>query len=137
MGRQNSEPLHLEEAKSTLNQSQKVTLFTPNYIRKHFKTAPISFECHSRLNRNLTRKDDTSGDEEIMAMQNLLNIIYEVSIINLKKIQAPSDEVKQIIHHYLPLRIDGNFGVKSEISVQRFQKFLKLPQDGVVSDTLW
>jgi len=59
-----------------------------------------------------------SPDEEVQSLQNALNIIFEALIIEMNK--NPSNENSPAIQNYLPLRVDGYFGEKTEASLLKF-----------------
>lgn len=48
-----------------------------------------------------------------------------------------TSESQTIIQNYIPLRVDGFYGEKTEALVIKFQKHSKVYEDGIVSDSLW
>lgn len=51
----------------------------------------------------------------------MLNLIFEVSIIEMMaNIKELSSDSQSVVHNYIPLRIDGFYGEKTEASVVKF-----------------
>lgn len=109
----------------------------PVSIRKHFKVAPQTVALHQKFSKVLKHVPESpaSPDEEVQSLQHAMNIIFEASIIEMSR--NPTNESSPAIQNYLPLRVDGYFGEKTEASVIKFQRHIKVPEDGVVSEQLW
>ncbi|CDW81608.1 mitogen activated protein kinase family [Stylonychia lemnae] len=130
---------HDDERKHVSQQSQqKLSFSIPNYVRKEFKVAPDRILIPQKLSQNLKKVKDeyqNTVDEEVQSLQHMLNLIYEVSVLQMK--QNKDQESQNTVQNYLPLRIDGIFGDKTESQVIKFQKHVKVAEDGVVNDVLW
>lgn len=68
-----------------------------------------------------------------------MNLLWHDSVISLyekKKLESLSD-AQALIQNHVPLKVDGNFGEKTESCVKYFEKYLNLQQNGIVTEFIW
>ena len=104
---------------------------TKQYQLQALPNTQMNFNPHipQKLQSILYHGNLNQNEDDVMILQNLLSIIYHVSIMN----QYPTPET----FSYQYVKVDGHFGERTKQLVMKFQESAQMNVDGIVTDHLW